>query len=60
MNKEFRELYLRCYACDELLTENELDMVDIFDSMCEECFVQSQDDDPTKLVQDVDILEEDQ
>ena len=32
---------LKCYACDDTLTEQELGYQDIFDGMCERCYAES-------------------
>ena len=32
---------LKCYACDEILADNELEYQDIFDGLCEQCYAEA-------------------
>lgn len=49
---------LHCPACDVELNEHELGMLDIYDDMCEQCFVESQDDNLSVLIQDIELPED--
>lgn len=31
-------LFLRCYCCDETLNPREVDLLDLFEGMCESCY----------------------